>query len=355
MKTDSLFTSQARSFCIVRRVTLSLLTLFVFVWPGYGQDAPSWASGTWETLPSGELPMERHEHGYVEAGGLFYLLGGRGDRPVQAFDPASQTWTTRGLPPLEIHHFQPVEYEGKIYAIGAFTGGFPTETPIPNVYNYDPANDQWMKGPEIPADRRRGAAGLVVYNDLFYVVSGIQNGHTDGHVTWFDSFDPKTGVWERLPDAPRARDHFQAVVIDGMLYAAGGRRSSYATGQTFHLTVPEVDVYDFATGMWSTLPPSANLPTERAGVMAVAYNGNLLVIGGESQRGFSPDSTNPPAHSEAEVFDPLTQRWFALPPLNQGRHASQAILHEGKIYIAAGSKTLGGTEINSQEVYTPSQ
>lgn len=51
----------------------------------------------------------------------------------------------------------------------------------------------------------------------------------------------------------------------------------------------------------------------------------------------------------------MTQRWFALPPLTEGRHASQAIVHKGKIYIAAGSKTLGSTEINSQEVCAPPQ
>ena len=95
---------------------------------------------------------------------------------------------------------------------------------------------------------RRGGAGAIAHNGLIYVVAGIQNGHTDGHVAWFDAFDPATGAWTQLPDAPRTRDHFQVAIVDDKLYAIGGRRSSAATGQTFELTVPEVDVYDFATG-----------------------------------------------------------------------------------------------------------
>lgn len=177
------------------------------------------------------------------------------------------------------------------------------------------------------------------------VVAIVRNGHTDGHVAWFDAFDPRTGEWRHLPDAPRARDHFHAAVVDGRLYAAGGRRTSFATKQVFELTVPEVDMYDFRTGQWSTLPPSANLPTPRAGTTAVALAGRLVVIGGESgaQQG---------AHAEVEAYHPVAARWTTLAPLVTGRHATQAVPHDGRIYVAAGSRTRGATAINSQEVFT---
>lgn len=211
---------------------------------------------------------------------------------------------------------------------------------------YDPATDRWSTGPEIPADRRRGGAGAVVHDGQIYVVAGIRNGHTDGHVAWLDAFDPRTGEWRRLADAPRTRDHFQVGVIDGKLYAAGGRRSSAATGQPFELTVPEVDVYDFRTGRWSTLPTSANLPTPRAGSTTAVLNGRLLVLGGES-------GAQQAAHAEVEAYDPGTGRWTTLAPLIEGRHATQAVVHDGRLYVAAGSRTRGATEISSQEVYTP--
>ena len=183
-----------------------------------------------------------------------------------------------------------------------------------------------------------------MHEGLIYLISGIQNGHTDGHVPWMDVFDPNTGTWRQLADAPHSRDHFQAGIIDGRIYVAGGRRSSFATGQTFELTVPEVDVYDLANGTWSTLPSSSNIPTPRAGASAVVLQGHLIVIGGES-------GAQQTAHSEVEAFDPATGRWTSLAPLQVGRHATQAIVYDGAIYTAAGSRTQGATEINSQEVF----
>jgi large repetitive protein len=303
-------------------------------------------SGGWQRVETAERPMQRHENGYVAVGDLFYLIGGRGERPVEVFDPATGSWETRATAPLEMHHFQAVEYDGRIYVLGALTGGYPNEDPIPHVYIYDPAADHWSRGPEIPADRRRGAAGVVVHEGRIYLVSGIQNGHSDGHVPWLDAFDPRTGEWEQLPDSPRARDHFHAAVVEGRLYAAGGRRSSAATGEPFQLTIPEVDVYDFASRTWSTLPAAANLPTERAGTAAAVLQARLVVLGGES-------GSQQPAHAEVEAFDPRTGRWELWPPMLEGRHGTQAIAYDGRIYIAAGSKTRGADEIDSQEVFTP--
>lgn len=300
--------------------------------------------GAWRTVGTDTPPMQRHENAYVAVGGRFYLVGGRGEKPVQSFDPGTGEWSTHAMPPVEMHHFQAVVHDDRIYVVGALTGGWPEEDPITHVYVYDPATDAWTMGPEIPADRRRGAAGAVVHEGEIYVVAGIQNGHTDGHVRWLDAFDPATGAWRRLADAPRFRDHFHAAVLDGKLYAAGGRRSSHATGQGFELTIPEVDVYDIATDSWSTLPPSGNLPTERAGTGTVVLDGRLIVLGGES-------GSQVPAHAEVEAFNPSTGTWTQLAPMQTGRHGTQAVVHEGKIYVAAGSRTRGADEIDSHEVY----
>lgn len=288
---------------------------------------------------------KRHEHGYVKVGARFYLLGGRGINPVDIFDPATGAWTKGARSPVEMHHFQAVVFESRIYVVGAMSGAFPKEPPLANVYIYDPAADAWSTGPLIPPARRRGGAGAVLHDGEIYVVAGITNGHYDGHVAWVDAFNPRTGQWRQLPDAPRPRDHFHAGIIDGKLYAAAGRRSSAATGQTFELTVPEVDVFDLRTARWSTLPPASNIPTRRAGAGAVVMNGRLIVLGGESPR--------PLAHDSVESLDPATGRWSTLTPLAMGRHATQAVLHEGRIYLASGSRTQGATEVDTQEIYTP--
>jgi hypothetical protein len=295
--------------------------------------APSPPAPARERIESAGAPAARHECAFVESNGRLYLIGGRGDKPVDVYDPHANVWTQGNLPPVELHHFQPVAFDGKIYVLGAMTGKYPHETPLPNVLIYDPKLDRWSEGPEIPADRRRGAAGVALYEDKIYLLAGIQDGHWDGHVAWFDQFDPVSGEWLVLPDAPRPRDHFQAGVINGKLYAAAGRRSSAKTQETFNLTIPEVDVYDFATATWSTL--SANLPTERAGTSTVVAGGRLLVIGGES-------AAQELAHAEVESYDPAGAVWESLPKLLEGRHGAGAGVLSGAIYTTAGSAGRGG-------------
>ncbi len=308
-------------------------------------DSVSTDTAQWETMQTQNEPTARHENAFTEANGKFYLIGGRGSRPVDIYDPQSNTWSEGHAPPLEMHHFQAVSYQGKIYVMGAFTGGFPDEKPIPNIYIYDPEADSWEKGPEIPQNRRRGAAGVAIYNDKFYLVDGIVNGHTDGYQNWLDEYDPATNTWKTLPDAPHKRDHVQAAIAGDKIFVAGGRTSSAATNQTLELTIPEVDVYDFNTGAWTTL--DNDIPTQRAGTASVVIGDEVIVLGGES-------TAHEEAHNEVEALNINTLEWRTLPPLNKGRHGTGAAVYNGNIYMAAGSGNRGGgPELTSMEMYEP--
>ncbi len=297
------------------------------------EEAAAPAGAKWETISTQGKPTARHETSFVEAGGKFYLIGGRGMKPVDVYDPETNTWTAASGPPIEIHHFQPSVYEGRIYIAGALTGKYPHETPVQNVMIYDPAKDEWSQGPEIPEGRRRGAAGSLIHDGTLYIVCGIVDGHWAGYVPWLDALDLESDEWTILPDAPRPRDHFQAAWIDGKIYAAGGRTSSAETGDTFKLSIAEVDIYDVASQTWSTA--DAPIPTQRAGTSTVVWNGKVVVLGGES-------GAHETAHSEVEAFDPASGAWASLPQMVQGRHGTGVILYDGKLWEAAGSANRGG-------------
>jgi hypothetical protein len=295
---------------------------------------PAPLNNTWEQVSSkdGSEPVQRHEAGFVEAGGQFVLLGGRGIRPVSIFDPSTGVWREGSPPPIELHHFQAINVDNKVYIAGALTGRFPGETPVPNIYIYDPVRDQWSVGPDIPAARRRGAAGVVFYEGKIYMVCGIADGHRGEHRKWFDVYDPETGVWAVLPDAPRERDHFQATVVNDQLYLVGGRLSM-APEKGFSETIGEVDVFDFKTGTWTTL---ANpLPTPRAGSYNFAWGNEVIVLGGES-------AAQEAAHAEVEALDVRNHTWRRLSPMIEGRHGTGALVYEGAVYVASGSGNRGG-------------
>lgn len=299
----------------------------------------------WENIQTETAPIARHENSFVAIGKNFYLLGGRGIKPISIYHIDTNKWTTGAAPEVEIHHFQGVAYNNKVYVIGAMTGKYPYETPLATMLIYDPATNIWETGPEIPKERRRGSCGIVVDGDSVYMVSGIVDGHNSTHVPWVDRYDFKTGKWTVLADAPRARDHFQAAIGNGKIYAVGGRNSSFATKQTFELTIKEVDIYDIKNNTWTTLKESGKIPTQRAGTTTVFYQNKLIVIGGES-------SSQESAHNQIETLNLKTMEWSTLPSLNSGRHGTQAIVHNDAIYIVAGCGNRGGRpELNSMEKY----
>ena len=300
------------------------------------------STGIWTTItPIANAPAPREEAGYVEAGNKFYLVGGKGIDSVKVYDPVNKSWANKTKPPVELNHFQAVSLDGLIYAAGAFNGVYPREVPVSQVYMYNPATDNWLAGSSIPVARRRGAGGTVVYKNKIYLVGGITDGHWTGSVNWFDEYDPATNTWKLLTNAPRVRDHFQAAVVNDKLYLIGGRRSSGSTGEFYNLTVPQVDVYDFTTSLWSTLPVASNLPTPRAGASTVVLGNEILVIGGES--------TQATAHVQTEALDVVTNTWRRLADLKQGRHATQAVKSNNGIYIESGAGNQGSSSLLSTQ------
>lgn len=289
----------------------------------------------WTTVESkdGSKPIQRHEAAFVRVGEKFYLLGGRSIRQVSIYDPKTESWSVGAEPPIEMHHFQPVVFENKIYIIAALTGGWPDETPTEHIYIYEPATDTWLTGDEIPEERRRGSTGNILHEGKIYVSCGIKNGHIGDHKNWLDRYDPKTGKWEILADAPRPRDHFQAALADGKIYAAAGRNTGKFPDDGFAGTIAEVDVYDIELNTWETLPN--NIPTQRAGNAAIFFNGNVVVAGGESP-------AQEKAHSEVEALDLTTNEWKKMPSLIEGRHGTGLLEYEGALYIASGCGNRGG-------------
>ena len=310
-------------------------------------------SDAWLDKDENEDYTARHENSLVQAGDKFYLLGGRESATtLDIYDFRTDTWENLDdTIPAEFNHFQATEYGGLIWVIGAFkTNTFPDETPADFIWSFNPTTREWIQGPEIPAGRKRGSAGLVVYNDKFYVVAGNTIGHDGGYVNWFDEYDPATEIWTELADAPRARDHAHSAIIGDKLYAVGGRLSG-GPGGTFAPVIAEVDVYDFAEGTWSTLPADQNLPTPRAGAATVNYNDNLIVIGGEVENELVYGELTTNALKVTESYDPITMAWTRLADMNHQRHGTQGIVSGNGIFILAGSDQKGGGRQKNLECY----
>jgi hypothetical protein len=288
-------------------------------------DGQSWT--TFET--NGEIEP-RQDGGFVACRGKFYLLGGYGIAPIDIYDPTTKRWSKGAAPPVEMHHFQAERYGEQIYVLGAFTGIYPDEKPLEYIYVYDIPTDTWKKGDPIPEDRIRGSSGVVAYRGELYMICGTQDRREGLATNWVDVYDTRTGHWKKLANAPRSRDYFHAAMINGKIYAAGGRITSWPSGEIWDHTVPEVDVYNIAANRWKTLPEEQNLPTRRAGCSTVAILDHLVVIGGENR-------SQQQAYDVVEAYDVAKGKWETWESLKQGRTGTQAFMSVGSVFVASGT------------------
>ncbi|MBX2838435.1 MAG: hypothetical protein KTR35_16375 [Gammaproteobacteria bacterium] len=292
-----------------------------------------------ETSSDGSQPMERHESGVINVGGKLYLIGGRGtDKTVDRYDPVTKSWLTVADMPVELHHFQPVAVGSEIYLIGSFTCCYPDEPTISSIHVFNTTTNTWSLKGTMPSNRLRGSAGVAKYAGKIYVVGGNNQGHSGGAVKWFDEYDPISGNWTTLPDAPNSRDHFSAVVVGNKLIAAGGRRSTQPN--VFSNPVMPTDIYDFDTGQWTS---GADIPTARAGTVSIGFGQEVIVAGGEI-------NTSNTALSVVESYDINSNSWRTLQPLNNGRHSGGGDVISSELHMVAGSLNRGGApETSSHE------
>jgi N-acetylneuraminic acid mutarotase len=132
-------------------------------------------AATWTT--AAPLPDARNHGGGAASDGLFYAIAGRhgwnessGDvADVDAFDPATGSWTPRAPIPVarsEIGAATSVTADGRVVVVGGSLAGI---RPSADVLIYDPAVDAWCALPSLP-EPRKGAVAAVIGSRL--VVTG---------------------------------------------------------------------------------------------------------------------------------------------------------------------------------------
>lgn len=296
---------------------------------------------TWSKVETNGAYSVRHEAGFIGVNNKGYLIGGRGIKPVDEFDPNTLSWRKLSPSPIELHHFQPSVWQDQIVIAGALTGQYPSEKPVEHIYFFSPEKNTWQQGAAIPHERLRGSTIAIVNQDVLYLIGGIKNGHLDGNVNWVDSLDLRTQKWTVLPNAPHSRDHAQGVLIDNKIYVVGGRRTLGAQNKVFELVEEKVDVFDIPKQTWTTLPQG--LPIPRAGLSVYAEHNSFIAVGGESA---NPNK----AHEEVHRYNISQNKWSTAQPLIQGRHGSGVVKMNGYLWIASGSGMQGGSpELDSVE------
>ena len=101
----------------------------------------------------------------------------------------------------------------------------------------------------------------------------------------------------------------------------------------------DVQIYDPATGAWTASGAGSSaplpLPQARGGMgKAVFDGGEFWVFGGETLDG--PGATGKGVYDRVDIYDPVSNRWRAGPPMPTGRHGIFPVLVGDRIYVVAG-------------------
>ena len=89
-----------------------------------------------------------------------------------------------------------------------------------------------------------------------------------------EEYDPSTNSWVSVASMPTARSGLAAAVVNGKIYAMGGR-----SGPSIP-SIDTVEVYDPGTNTWSNAAP---MPTARNLHRAVAVNGRTRRLAAASE------------------------------------------------------------------------
>ncbi|QUI23626.1 hypothetical protein HZI73_15600 [Vallitalea pronyensis] len=276
------------------------------------------------------MPTPRDSFGVAEVNGKIYAIGGYSGTEfttiVEEYDPATDLWTTKANMPTPRIELGEVEVNGKIYAIGGYSG---TEF-IAKVEEYDPTTDTWTTKANMPTPRNR--LEVVGANGKIYAIGGRTL--TNGTMATVEEYDPATDTWTTKANMPTKRSAFGIAEVGGKIYAIGGYNPTNAI-------IATVEEYDSVTDKWTT---KASMPTKRQDLGVEEVNGKIYAFGGFS--GIDGITT-------VEEYDPVTDTWTAKVNMTAPRFKLKAAEVGGGIYVIGG-ETLANRMQTIVEVFMSS-
>ncbi len=201
--------------------------------------------------------------------------------------------------------------------------------------------------PREPMPTARGGLGVAVVNGKIYAIGG-SNADTQLGVT--EEYNPVTDTWAAKSPMPTPRSGFAVAVYQNRIYCIGGTirdSENYVSGIT-----GVTEVYDPLTDTWTTVNP---MNTPRADLCASIVNGTIYCMGGKKYWGI--DSSYQELNV-TEAYDPNTNSWSEKPDMPIPVLGCASAVLDGKIYVIGGSRhfqlgweldTVGFTQIYDPE------
>jgi len=193
------------------------------------------------------------------------------------------------------------------------------------------AQGVWTQKADMPTGRLWHASSVV--DGKIYAIGGRAT------ETLTTEYNPLTDTWTTKAPMPTARFAHSTSVVNGKIYAIGGGAGAWKPG----LSV--VEEYDPMTDTWTTKAP---MPTARGwGLATSVVDGKIYAIGGTGS-----SSLWAGFRRTVEVYDPLTDTWTRKADMPTARIFFSTSVVDGKIY-AIGGALVTKAGLSTVEVYDP--
>lgn len=223
------------------------------------------------------MPTARFAAAGAVVNGILYVIGGCDSgcatgvgamSVVEAYNPASNAWTTKAPLPTATDSINAVVEKGIIYVVGGYVPGAGRVT---TVFSYNPATDTWATEAPLAVGKSEAALGLL---GTTIVAAG---GYTNSGVTADnEGYSASTNTWKTLVADPTARQAGCVAAISGLLYFAGG--AGGGTGPPLSVN----ESFSATANKWTTL---TSMPLAVIGPGSAEVNNLLYCFGGSNNGG----------------------------------------------------------------------
>jgi N-acetylneuraminic acid mutarotase len=206
--------------------------------------------------------------------------------------------------------------------------------------------DSWTTLEPMPT--ARSGHGVAVVDGKIYAIGGKNE---EGVLNITEKYDPVTNEWTYKTSMPTARSDFGIAVYQNRIYVIGG---SIGSGTVWgeSLLTGATEVYDTETDTWET---KTSMPTPRQSLEANIVSDKIYLLGGVR----IVNGLLYLEFDENEVYDPATDSWTTKAPLPNAVWGYSSAVIDDKIYlIGGGNKTSGGagayaSPVTLNQIYNP--
>jgi N-acetylneuraminic acid mutarotase len=130
------------------------------------------STGTWTS--KAPMPTSREFLAVGVVNGILYAVGGYDGtnilRTVEAYDPSTNTWTTKAPMPTGLEELAVGVVNGILYAVGGISSNGGVSYMLGTLEAYDPSTNTWTTKASMPTSRSDVGVGVV--SGILYAVGG---------------------------------------------------------------------------------------------------------------------------------------------------------------------------------------